>query len=305
MSMAPGGVTAAPPPKPASAYLRQILDLPRRPRIADVGANPLSPPPYAKLLTWCDCDLWGFEPQKEAFEKLLKEAAPNQHYFNHAVADGKEHIFYEAPNGAFSSLFPAFVPGFKLLDAFPRAYQGVTEHRLTTVALDSLQDLPKLDLLKIDIQGGENLVFLGGAQKLSDAVCVIPEMRFLRLYQGEPMLAGTDALLSDMGFMLHKFLHQKSMDIGSSQKSQVARKAIASQLVDGDAVYIRDITDPDALSSEQWKFLALFADGVFGSFDLVLHALDVLAERHEIPSDAASQYLAKLPKKYHKEAADA
>ena len=45
---------------------------------------------------------------------------------------------------------------------------------------------------------------------------------------------------------------------------------VGSQLVDGDVVYIKDITALHSFSDDQLKHLALFADGAFNSIDLVL-----------------------------------
>ena len=69
--------------------LVKILAPQRLTRVVDVGANPLSPPPYAPLLAAELCEVWGFEPQPEAFAQLVAEAGPHEHYLPHAVGSGK------------------------------------------------------------------------------------------------------------------------------------------------------------------------------------------------------------------------
>ena len=49
-----------------------------------------------------------------------------------------------------------------------------------------------------------------GRRVLSEAVAVIIELRYLQLYEGEPMMGGVDEVLREQGFMLHKFLFNKS-----------------------------------------------------------------------------------------------
>ncbi len=283
---------------PIRARTRTLLkELPplRPARLADVGARPGMPPPYALLMEYELAELWGFEPNREAFEALCAAATPAQHYHNVALGDGTCRPFYDAPNGYFSSLLRPVAPGFDLIGEFARAHTGVVTQEVSTTRLDDLADVPPLDLLKIDIQGGELLVLEHATQKLAQAVCVIPEVRFLQFYADEPMFGGIDAALRQMGFMLHKFQHVKSHDIANSQKRRYDRAALSSQLVDGDAIYIRDITMPERVDDTQWAMLALLADCVFDSPDLVMLALDTLKARGVCRPGAAVRYLRQLP----------
>jgi hypothetical protein len=70
---------------------------------------------------------------------------------------------------------------------------------------------------------------------------------------------------------------------------------VGSQLVDGDVVYIKDITALHAFCNDQLKHLALFADGAFNSIDLVFYLLDELVARDCITADDVDAYFAKLP----------
>jgi hypothetical protein len=68
-----------------------------------------------------------------------------------------------------------------------------------------------------------------------------------------------------------------------------------SQLVDGDAVYIRSLEAPEGWSDDQLGHLALAADSVFGSPDLTLMCLDLLAARGAVPRGAPRRYADRLP----------
>ena len=80
---------------------------------------------------------------------------------------------------------------------------------LPTKRLDDIEDLPQFDLLKIDVQGGECLVFRNGPEKLSRALAVITEVAALPIYRDQPLLHDQLAALAVHGFHLHKFLFFK------------------------------------------------------------------------------------------------
>ena len=51
-------------------YLNTVLGVERSLRIADVGANPVNVPDYMELLSIGGCEVWGFEPEPEAFAEI-------------------------------------------------------------------------------------------------------------------------------------------------------------------------------------------------------------------------------------------
>ena len=129
---------------------------------------------------------------------------------------------------------------------------------------------------------------------LRDAICVIVELRYLRLYRGEPMLGGVDSALLRQGFGLHKFLFNKSRMMLHSQSHRVKRRHMADQLIDGDAVYLRGVSEPAKLTVDQIKHMAILAAGVFHSHSLVLYLLDELVRRGA-PVDLPAAYVDALP----------
>ena len=66
-------------------FLSTTLKFERRPNILDVGANPLDKPLYTELVESKLCNLFGFEPQKDAFDALVEKKADNETYFNVAL----------------------------------------------------------------------------------------------------------------------------------------------------------------------------------------------------------------------------
>lgn len=285
---------------PQVALLLEQLAFDRRTTVVDVGANPLNEAPYTALLQAGGCNVVGFEPQAPAFERLQQSKTDRETYFPHAVGDGqtKRLRIYEAQG--MTSIFPPDAASMAVIGK-PRWSKVISEVDMLTVALDDLPDLPPFDALKIDIQGGETLVFNSAKRVLATAVCVIVELRYLRLYHGEPMLHGVDAALREQGFELHKFLSNKSSPLANSQLARLNRRRVADQLIDGDGVYIRDLSRLAAYTVSQLNHLALLAASVINSHSLALFALDELVRRGAASPDLPGAYVDALPQMLRRE----
>ena len=266
----------------------------RRVRICDVGANPLSVPPYQGLLDDGVAELYGFEPNPEAFAKLEAAKSDAETYFPHAIGAAGERTLYLHPKSGFSSLFP--------LDAERLARIGkshlvraddIVKHPLTTVPLDELTALPDIDVLKMDVQGAEKEVLQGGMDRLASALVVITEVRFYQIYEDEPTFGDIERLLRDMGFRLHKFLFTKSVMLPHDYQASVVRKGLTSQLLDGDAVFLR-ARDLSAFSNDELMHQALTGDAMCDAPDLALSCLSALSERGAVPDTLAHDYIARF-----------
>ncbi len=279
---------------PATQLLLDRLAPARPTTVVDVGANPITDVPYRALLDMGGCEVIGFEPQPSAFAELQKIKSARERYFPFAVGDGSAQELKIYRSSGMTSVFEPYGPAMDLLG---RPRMGHVRERvpMPTVALDSVAEIGRFDLLKIDIQGGEVAVFRGAAAKLAPAVAVIVELRHLQLYEGEPMAAGVDLDLRSRGFMLHKFLFNKSLPIRSSQQHRLMPRASREQLVDGDAVYLRDLTRMETIDDEGLVHLAILASGVFASQTVVLACLDELARRGAAPADLPERYVDLLP----------
>lgn len=275
------------------AFRTSAVSADRLTRVVDVGTNPLEDPAHLPLLRVGGCQLWGFERQPTAFEKLQAAKSENETYYAFAVCDGGDADL-NVHRGSGFTLFKIDNRAAGFL-GFQRQTQLAQQTAITTRRLDDIEDLPPCDLLKIDIQGGEVEVFHGGPMALRDAVAIIPKVRFYRLYNHETMFAGIDQALRSMGFALHKIMASKSIQVRHSRMADVRPRRIGSQLVDGDAVYIRNTETPERISDDQWHHLAILSDSVFQSFDLILHCLDHLVARGLVEQTAIDAYVDLLP----------
>lgn len=280
---------------PHLTQLVEILQPARKTRIIDVGANPLGEPPYAALLKAGLAEVWGFEPQPSAFAKLQELKGENEHYLPHAVGDGRDARLNICKGDGFSSIYE---PNMKTLDYLGRWHRGTRVMKtidLPTQRLDDLDMLPKPDLLKIDVQGAEAMIFRNGREKLSDAVTIITEVAVVPIYVGQPLLQEQAAILYDYGHILHKFLFMKSVPLNTSLMKHLNWRKHRSQAADGDAVFIKSLLEPEQVTDEQLIHLAICADSVFASYDLVLKCLSLLIERGRLTEETAISYVKLLP----------
>ncbi len=283
-------------PKARARFLLKLLAPGRPVQIADVGARMMRGGAPYDLLMKLDgaAHLSGFEPEAEAFERLVAEAPPNATCYQTAVGKPGPATFYSHKIGSLSSVFRFSASAAAYLGKVFWVKRPIEEIPVDLVALDQIESFPRLDLLKMDAQGAEFDILQGAKQTLAEAVCVIPEVRFYRMYEGEPTWADVDAELRAQGFVLHKFLHQKAVTLPTQVKPRF-RKGKVSQLLDGDAVYIRNLEAPEAVSADQLKMLALIADTVIDSPDLCAYCLDLLWKKGILKKNASARYADRLP----------
>jgi FkbM family methyltransferase len=136
-----------------------------------------------------DAAIISFEPLAEPFEQLRRNMAsvPNFRAFNCAL--GAETSTQEMYHNEFSpsSSLLAMAPLHK--QSFPFT-QLVTEEpvkvcRLDDVAMDVTAEVEIL--IKIDVQGYEDKVLLGGEDLIARARLLIIEVSFKKLYEGQPL----------------------------------------------------------------------------------------------------------------------
>lgn len=273
------------------SYLLDVLGGTEKLVVLDIGANPLgAPPAYQSLLDEGACHVIGFEPQKEEFEALVKAAGPNESYINAAVGKSGKAFLNTFGSSGFASLFQMHGPSVRFLGRWKSQLRNDQKFEVDLKGIDEIDEITRIDLLKIDVQGAERDIIRTGLRKLANAIAIIPEMRYFRIYDGEPLMGELDQELRSHGFDLHKLMPPQSRHLANSQSHRLKRRAMQSQVIDGDAVYIRRMTDVSGWSDAQLIKLALAADSVFDSPDLALRCLDYLVERRRLSAEVPAAY---------------
>jgi len=239
-------------------------------KVVDIGANPVDgPAPYAPLLATGQTRVVGFEPNPDALAKLNRDKGPFETYLPHAVGDGKPHTLRLCRLPGMTSLLEPNYAVLSLFDGFSKWAEVISTEDVQTVRLDDVPETADLDLLKIDIQGAELMVFENAVERLKHSVVIHTEVEFLSMYKDQPLFSDVERFLRAQGYMLHKFEPLVTRDMSPVLLSSDPYTG-HSQVFWADAIFVRDFTRLDLLSAEQLLRMAVILYDCYRSFDLVL-----------------------------------
>ena len=269
--------------------LASLLEIECPINVIDIGANPIDgDAPYKPLLDSGLAQVYGFEPNLDALARLNAIKGPNETYFSSAVYDGNQQELRVCLAQGMTSLLEPNANLLNYLHGFPE--WGKVEERVSipTVRLDDINEITIVDYLKIDIQGAELEVFRNGVNRLKDCLVIHTEVNFLPMYEGQPLFSEVELYLRELGFIFHKFDPLVSRILQPMTLNNDIRGQL-SQVTYADAVFVKDFTKFDQLSSKQLKKIALILNDIYESFDIVLRGL--MAYDTKTKSNFAEQYL--------------
>ena len=268
--------------------LAEILEINTLIDVVDIGANPSwDEAPYKTLLDAGLAQVIGFEPNPDALDRLNSIKGANETYFPDAIYDGKAHELKVCEHPGMTSLLEPNTELLKYFHALSNACKVNERLTIPTVRLDDVKEITNIDILKIDIQGGELEVFRNGINRLRECLVVHTEVEFLPMYEQQPLFSDVDIFLRGLGFTFHRFAPLVSRTLQPMVIDGDEFKDF-SQVIWADAIFIKDFTKFDQLSSEKLKSLALILHDIYGSLDIALRAL--MAHDHKFMSKLATQY---------------
>jgi len=145
---------------------------------------------------------YAFEPLASCERDLRSKAEriPNFHVFNVALSDhsGTEILYENSYSPASSLLRMEKITKIE----FPQTV-GEIPRRVQVCPLDDLLNpdlLEKNIFVKVDVQGLEDRVIRGGRRVFSAAQCVLIEMSFVPMYEGQPLFEEVHSQLVEIGF---------------------------------------------------------------------------------------------------------
>ncbi|QEX22018.1 hypothetical protein FRZ61_19470 [Hypericibacter adhaerens] len=280
----------------AARVLIDLLALDRLISVVDIGASRIGdPPPYRPLLASGIARLTGFEPQAEELAKLCAAGQPNETYLPYAVGDGAEHTLHVCAASGMTSLLRPDPETLALFHEFPRWGQVVETRRIATRRLDEIEEVDRIDYLKIDVQGSELPIFENGRDKLRPTMAIHTEVSFVPLYLEQPPFGEIDRALRSWGFIPHAYASLNRRAIFPVIIDNDPYRGL-NQLLEADIVYVRDFRRPERLDDEQLKFLAAIAYCCYGSYDLAIHALLLLAKRDAVAGNGVEAFVAAIRK---------
>jgi FkbM family methyltransferase len=207
-----------------------------------------------------DClRVYCFEPDAQECERLNASATRGVRYLPIALGrqNGKATLF-EARLGASTGLYRTNMDFFsRLLNAANG--ETVAEHKIEVVTLDDAAQrfgIPSIDFLKLDVEGAELDVIVGGEMCVRSAslLGILSEFRFQEEINDGAIFWQLDAHVRQRGFRLFdlQYSHQsrralpyqgfQDYRLPSGERFYAYTKH--GQVMDGDALYFRDFGIP-------------------------------------------------------------
>jgi FkbM family methyltransferase len=148
------------------------------------------------------------EPHPEVFARLRQRFADHARItcLNAALSDANQPTeFHVNQLDVTSSIFPRFTTGRRYYSSEDGLFHKIQVDTLTLDRLAAQENIPHIDLLKLDTQGAELLIFKGAASLLaSQAIDVIyTEFFMIPHYQGAPVLHDLWGFLAQFGYSLY------------------------------------------------------------------------------------------------------
>lgn len=244
-------------------------------KIVDVGAmtHGEGTEPYYPLLKAVPCEVIGFEPVDAEFKKLDQVKKEGRRYLPYFIGDGSEQTFHECNFPMTSSLFE---PNSALLEKFQHLEELTRVTRKQPVQTKRLDDIPQIegtDLLKVDVQGAELMVFQGAVETLKKVLVIHTEVEFVPMYKRQPLFSDIDDFLRSNGFQFHRLATSKGR-VFKPLSLNDQPSAWMSQWLWADAIYVRDFMAFENMQPEALLKLATIMHENYKSFDLVAFALN-------------------------------
>jgi protein O-GlcNAc transferase len=239
-------------------------------------------------------EVLGFEPIKEECDKLNDRAfvsGAHIRYLPIGLGDGEEHTLHITNAPMASSLFPPARSTVELFQALGDLMQVVSQERIKTHRLDEIKEADSTDFFKLDVQGAELMIMENASNALESASVIQCKVGFVELCEGQPLQADIDKFLRSKGFCFWRFSYTMGRSFQPLQAVRNPSVAI-SQMLWGDAIYIRDFRNLKDWTSRQLRASAFLLHALYDAFDLVHLILKELDCREE--GDLAGLYLMVL-----------
>ena len=150
----------------------------------------------------------GFEPLSDRLEdRRDAEAGSNLELSGNFVGDGTDQIFYINILDNTSSLLPLNKQLTSQFVEIRHLHTVRTEKAKTQRLDDLLKYVPRVDFLKLDIQGFELHALRGAHDLIKRTLVVHCEVSFAEIYEGQCHFSDVEAFLREKGFDLIDLIH--------------------------------------------------------------------------------------------------
>jgi FkbM family methyltransferase len=151
--------------------------------------------PHAKV--------YSFEPLPECFNALQIKTlnTPNIEVFNLALGNSSGSLAFRRNANSLSSSF------LEMTDIHKSAFPETSQSEITHVMIERLDNIAKnIEIkkplfVKIDVQGFEDQVLLGGMQIIKQAHIIVIETSFFELYEKQPLFDKIHLMLKENNYI--------------------------------------------------------------------------------------------------------
>jgi len=276
----------------ARPALAELLSIDEPLEIADIGAAWINEEPlYKPLLDRKLARLNAFDADVRQHEALRAAHGVDLRLFTDIVGDGGPATLHlTAPQSGMTSLLKPSARYLAYFNGFDRFGEVQETLPVQTTRLDDVAGLPDLDFLKMDIQGGELAALEHGEARLARCVAIQLEVSFVPLYEGQPGFGQIDTWMRARGFLPHAFTDLKRWSIAPIRRNNDMRQPF-NQLLEADAVYVRDPVTPERWDPQVLCRLALIAHHVYGSLDLAGRLIQDMEQAGHLGPGAFGRYI--------------
>jgi FkbM family methyltransferase len=193
----------------------------------DIGAAGGIEPVYRHLLNLNHFIAIGFEPDEQEIERLKQSSELQLYPYAIAGNPGKRNLFITNFSHC-SSLYP---PNQEVINEFPVAefFKVINTKEVEVTSLDEFvkkNQVVKPDFLKIDAQGAEYEILIGGSSIADSVVGILFETHLRELYEGQGLFPSIHNLLIGLDF--------RCIDLKSNQH-------FAGEVLELNVAYVRGI----------------------------------------------------------------
>lgn len=174
--------------------------------IVDVGAN--RGETVARFAdSFLSARIWALEPHPETYrnlqERFAKSARIQVRNLALSAKEGRA-VLHSYTNTAINSLSPVASDAHRLMDGEILATQQATVELQTLQSFCDLEQIDRIDILKLDTQGHENDIIKGSLNLFASGKIryVLVELIFAQLYEKQAKAGEVIALLEKCGFRL-------------------------------------------------------------------------------------------------------
>ncbi|MGO2009153.1 O-linked N-acetylglucosamine transferase, SPINDLY family protein [Vreelandella alkaliphila] len=235
-------------------------------------------PAYVKWMSSGDLVVISFDPASLLANKVeeLKEYGELHHYPHALLGDGQSITLYATLDAEKGSTLKS-LPEDQQPEYLREKLKVLAKLPINTLALDSIEGLPSMDMLVLDDLHDAIKVLENGERSLREALLIQVRVAFQPSYERQPNLAELQHWMARHGFRFYCFNNERHQSHFSQSVPQGQRQA--TELVSVDAIFLPSYNRMAELSEDQRIKLAFLLHTIYGIRDMAFELLTLVDKK--------------------------